>query len=253
MPEEHPVIKNTKGRLAMALIYPEAAFVPGAEVSGYNVPVGYAEKQLAPGEQILYRARYHWVFFGKAILLVLASIGLSAVDLWLLHKGVDPAVVRVLAWVTGATLVFALLVFVSRSIHAAADEFVVTDRRIIHKLGVLSHETRQCPLARVQDITVDQSFWGRLLGYGDLGIETASEGGQILFPTISNPEALRTAIWTHVGTGGVSTPGPAASGPASAAAPAASERLARLNELKSQGLITPEEFEAKRRDVVKDL
>jgi membrane protein YdbS with pleckstrin-like domain len=216
--------------------------------------MSYAEKQLAPGERILYRARYHWIFFGKAILLLVASIALSAADLWLSQKEANPAAVRVLAWVAGAVLVFALILLLVRSIRAAADEFVVTDRRIIHKLGFFSHETRQCPLARVQDITVDQSFWGRLLGYGDLGIETASEGGQILFPTISNPEALRTAIWTHVGTGGLSAP--AAAGSTSAASPAASsasDRLAKLNELKNQGLITPEEFEQKRTAIVREL
>ncbi len=217
--------------------------------------MAYAEKQLAPGENIIYRARYHWIFFGKAILLLLASIVLAGADLWLAHKGADETAVRVLGWAAGGVLVVALFVLLFRSIHAAADEFVVTDRRIIHKLGFFSHETRQCPLARVQDITVDQSFWGRLLGYGDLGIETASEGGQILFPTISNPEALRTAIWTHVGTGGVSAPGPANAAPAVAGSPSASaaDRLAKLAELKNQGLITPEEFEEKRRAIVKDL
>ena len=216
--------------------------------------MSYAEKQLAPGERILYRARYHWIFFGKAILLLVASIALSAADLWLSQKEANPAAVRVLAWVAGAVLVFALILLLVRSIRAAADEFVVTDRRIIHKLGFFSHETRQCPLARVQDITVDQSFWGRLLGYGDLGIETASEGGQILFPTISNPEALRTAIWTHVGTGGLSAPAAAAStSAASPAASSASDRLAKLNELKNQGLITPEEFEQKRTAIVREL
>ena len=213
----------------------------------------YAEKQLAPGERILYRARYHWIFFGKAILLLLASIVLSAVALWMSGKGVDPSAVGVLKWSAAAVLVFALILLLVRSIRAAADEFVVTDRRIIHKLGVFSHETRQCPLARVQDITVDQSVWGRLLGYGDLGIETASEGGQILFPTISNPEALRTAIWTHVGTGGLSAPSPAALAAVPPRASPASERLARLSELKNQGLITPEEFEQKRREIVRDL
>lgn len=214
----------------------------------------YAEKQLAPGERILYRARYHWIFFGKAILLLLLSIVLSGIDLWMAQKGVDAAAVGVLKWAAAAVLVFALVFLLARSIRAAADEFVVTDRRIIHKLGFFSHETRQCPLARVQDITVDQSFGGRLLGYGDLGIETASEGGQILFPTISNPEALRTAIWTHVGTGGLSAASPAApAGAGSPHTPAASDRLAKLAELKNQGLITPEEYEQKRRDIVREL
>ena len=213
--------------------------------------MGYAEKQLAPGEKILYRARYHWVFYGRAILLLLLSILASAAALVLESKGVSRGTSNGVMYAAAALLLLALVVFVVRGVRARADEFVVTDRRILHKIGVFAHETRQCPLDRIQDVTVDQSFWGRLLGYGDLGIETASEKGQILFPTIEHPEALRTAIWTHVGTGGVTVPAPGAPGPASPAS--ASARLAELNDLKNRGLITPEEFEAKRREAVRQL
>ncbi|HET9794930.1 MAG TPA: PH domain-containing protein [Thermoanaerobaculia bacterium] len=214
----------------------------------------YAEKQLAPGERILYRARYHWIFYGRAIVLLLFSIAASAVALVFEAKGAGPTPSKVAMWVAAALFLLSLVVFAIRGIRARTDEFVVTDRRILHKIGVFAHETRQCPLERIQDVTVDQSFWGRLLGYGDLAIETASERGQILFPTIEHPEALRTAIWTHVGPGGVSVPSPeaaASSPPARSAAPA--DRLAELNDLKNRGLITPEEFEAKRREAVRDL
>jgi len=146
--------------------------------------VTYAEKQLAPGEQILYRAKYHWIFYGKAIVFLLLSIAASALTLTLESNaaGRTPSTIAFVA--AAVFLVAALGIFAVRAAHAYADEFVVTDRRILHKVGVFSHETRQCPLERIQDITVDQSFWGRLLGYGDLAIETASERGQILFPTI---------------------------------------------------------------------
>jgi len=225
--------------------------------------VTYAEKQLAPGEQILYRAKYHWIFYGKAIVFLLLSIAASALTLTLESNaaGRTPSTIAFVA--AAVFLVAALGIFAVRAAHAYADEFVVTDRRILHKVGVFSHETRQCPLERIQDITVDQSFWGRILGFGDLAIETASERGQILFPTIRNPEAMRTAIWTHVGTGGVSSPhapgatAPAGPAPARGAAPerggSAAARLAELNDLRDKGLLTPEEFEAKRRAVVADL
>jgi membrane protein YdbS with pleckstrin-like domain len=215
--------------------------------------MGYAEKQLAPGEKILYRAKYHWVFYGRAIGLLILSIAASAAALAFEAKGTGPAASKTAMIVAGVFLVFSLLLFVVRGIRARADEFVVTDRRVLHKIGVFAHETRQCPLERIQDVTVDQSFWGRLLGYGDLAIETASERGQILFPTIEHPERLRTAIWTHVGTGGVSVPAPAAGSSSAAAAPTPAGRLAELNDLKNRGLITPEEFEAKRREAVRDL
>jgi len=214
----------------------------------------YAEKQLAPGEQILYRARYHWIFYGRAILPLLLSIAASAAALAFEAKGAGRTPSTVAMYAAAALLLLSLVLFAIRAIRARTDEFVVTDRRILHKVGVFAHETRQCPLERIQDVTVDQSFWGRLLGYGDLAIETASERGQILFPTIEHPEGLRTAIWTHVGTGGVSVPSPGAAAPSSSpqtGTPA--ERLARLNDLKNRGLITPEEYEAKRREAVREL
>ena len=214
--------------------------------------MGYAEKQLAPGERILYRAKYHWVFYGRAIGLLFLSIAASAAALVFEARGAGPTPSKVAMIAAAALLVLSLLMFVVRGIRARADEFVVTDRRVLHKVGVFAHETRQCPLERIQDVTVDQSFWGRLLGYGDLAIETASERGQILFPTIEHPEKLRTAIWTHVGTGGVSIP-EAASSPSAPSASTPAGRLAELNDLRNRGLITPEEFEAKRREAVRDL
>ncbi|HET7452067.1 MAG TPA: PH domain-containing protein, partial [Thermoanaerobaculia bacterium] len=153
----------------------------------------YAEKQLAPGETILYRARYHWVFYGRAIGVLLLSIVLSVAAIVLAGKGASHELVTALRDAALAAFALALMLFAARAVRARTDEFVVTDRRILHKVGVFAHETRQCPLERIQDVTVDQTFWGRLLGYGDLAIETASERGQILFPTIEHPERLRTA------------------------------------------------------------
>lgn len=217
------------------------------------IEMKYAEKQLAPGETILYRARYHWIFYGRAIAVLLASIAFSGAAIVLAGRGSAHEIVGAARYAALAAFALALVLFVARGIRARTDEFVVTDRRILHKIGVFAHETRQCPLERIQDVTVDQSFWGRLLGYGDLAIETASERGQIVFPTIEHPETLRTAIWTHVGTGGVTVPGsPDAPAPAARTSTPA-QRLAELTDLKNRGLITPEEFEAKRREAVRAL
>lgn len=209
--------------------------------------MGYAEKQLASGETILYRARYHWVIYLGGILLLVAALAVAVLALEQTSVPGAAGRVRALARVGGILAVAGAGLVLFRAIRAAADEFVVTDRRVIHKMGLVAHETRQCPLSKIQDVTVDQSVWGRLLGYGDLGIETASERGQILFPRIRDPERLRTAIWTHVGTGGevASEPPPR---PGSSV-----ERLSELKQLQEKGMLTASEFEEKRREILRDL
>lgn len=216
--------------------------------------MGYAEKQLVPGEEIIYRARYHWIFYRKAIGVLLLSIATAVGGFFLARSPGGERYTGAVAWLAGGLLVVAVLLFLGLLMRASADEFVVTDRRVIHKIGVFAHETRQCPLSKVQDITVDQSFLSRVLGYGDVFIETASEAGQMRFPSITDPEKLRTAIWTHVGPGGLAAAPAATAAPPGAGDPATpGQRMARLEELKSKGLITPEEFEEKRRQIVKEL
>jgi membrane protein YdbS with pleckstrin-like domain len=211
--------------------------------------MGYAEKQLVPGEQILYRAHYHWVFYRRAFVPFFLSVVVAVAAVVVARKPETARYATSLSYVSAGLFVLAALIFLALLVRARCDEFVITDRRVIHKMGVFAHETRQCPLAKVQDITVDQGILSRLLGYGDVGIETASEAGQMRFPSISDPEKLRTAIWTHVGPGGLAGSEPATvTGKTSSA-----ERLARLEELKAKGLVTPEEFERKRRQIVEEL
>jgi membrane protein YdbS with pleckstrin-like domain len=209
--------------------------------------MSYAEKQLVPGEEVLYRARYHWMIYSRGIAWLIISLALSAASISAARNENLERFSKILLWAGAVFLAIALVELAVRAIRASADEFVITDRRVIHKIGFIRHETRQCPLAKVQDITVDQSVLGRLLGYGSVGIETASEAGQIEFDRISHPEKLRTAIWTHIGTAGVPQTG------STAASPLPEERLARLNELKAKGLVNDAEYAQQRSKILGDL
>ena len=75
-----------------------------------------------------------------------------------------------------ASLVFlamAAIAGVTRWISASAAEFVVTNRRVIRKAGLFAREIEQAPLDKIQDITVAQGVWGRLLNFGTVTLETA--------------------------------------------------------------------------------
>jgi len=210
--------------------------------------MGYAEKNLAPGEAILYRARYHWVFY-RASLALLATAAILGIGALVAHGKVPESGVATALGITAAAfLAVAVIAFLVRRVRAGTDEFAVTNRRVMRKVGLLSREIEHAPIEKIQDVTVRQGWLGRILGFGTVLLETASETGTLVFPEIAAPEAFRNAIWGQA---------PSSPGAAAPATPAIREdssvRLARLNSLKQQGLVSDEEYAAKRREILANL
>jgi membrane protein YdbS with pleckstrin-like domain len=213
--------------------------------------MAYAEKNLVPGESIVYRARYHWIYYRTtlALLFVAAVFGLWW---WIsgqtLQSGAASSIFGTIALVL---LLAAIVHFFFRRVRASADEFVVTTRRVIRKTGLVAREAEHAPIEKIQDITIDQGVIARILGYGTAIVETASETGRIVFPDIADPERFRGAIWGQSG---------AAGGTAGSAAPAmpppqtsVASRLAELEDLRTRGLLTTEEYARKRQEIVGSL
>lgn len=223
--------------------------------------MAYAEKNLAPGESIVYRARYHWIYYRTtlALLLVAAVFGLWW---WIsgqrLEAGATSSVFGTIALVL---LAAALVHFLLRRIRASADEFVVTTRRVIRKTGLVAREAEHAPIEKIQDITVDQGVMARLLGYGTVILETASESGRIVLPDIADPERFRSAIWGQ--TAPAAAPAAPAGAASSAGAPvgtfagsvqiSAAARLVELENLHKRGLLTTDEYTRKREEILGSL
>lgn len=208
--------------------------------------MGYAERNLAPGEAILHRARYHWVFyrFSIAVLVLAAALGIASFSATRSPEGQS---VAFLAYIAAAFVVIALVAFLGLRIRATMDEFVVTNRRVIRKVGVFAREIQQAPLEKIQDITIEQGVFGRMLGYGTVIVETASEKGMLVFPAIAAPESFRNHVWGQA-------PAKPEAVAAAAAAPAPLQaRLEELENLKQRGLVSAEEYAAKRQEILSHL
>lgn len=152
--------------------------------------MSYPRSLLVEDEIIVFDVRHHPFFlFGPAALLTgYAAAWLSLVAL----SGFFRQGVWVLA---GLTLLFlaacnlAWRVAVWRHV-----ELVLTDRRLIYRYGVLSRHSREFPLSKINDVTFQQMILGRILGMGDLVIESASESGQCAFFDLPHPERLKLLI-----------------------------------------------------------
>lgn len=149
----------------------------------------YIDKVLQPGEAVVHVARLHWLIF------------LSA--LW---RGAVAAGLLIAAWVTGnadlrtillilgaAAALYALAAAVRAIILRVTTELAVTDRRVIYKSGLISRHTLEMNRGKVESVDVDQSIWGRLLGFGTVVVR--GTGGSLEpIRMIGDPLTFRSHI-----------------------------------------------------------
>ena len=134
--------------------------------------------------------------------------------------------------------------------------FVVTSERVVSRTGVISKAGIEIPLDRINTVFFNQSIFERVIGAGDLGIESAGEGGRQQFSNIRRPNIVQNEIYRQVEgleDRRLRRLGEAASGGAAAPAePQLSipEQIEKLDQLRRQGVVTDEEFEAKKRELL---
>ena len=125
----------------------------------------YVDSVLAEGERIVYRATVsHWKFFfsylvGGLVLLIAPGAYIATEN----HTGASLAMDAI-------PLVIGLAVILSAVIRLQTTELVLTDRRIITKRGLVSRDTVEMNLNKVESLHVNQSLMGRILNYGDVTV-----------------------------------------------------------------------------------
>jgi uncharacterized membrane protein YdbT with pleckstrin-like domain len=204
------------------------------------------QNQLQPGEEILYVAHVSRISLAPwwVALAVVVAGGLVG---W--HATVDPQTRTTVALVVGALALILLARIGIRLLVLRTTEHVLTNRRILQQVGVLAKRSMDAPLDKINNVEHWQSLWGRLLHFGDVEIDTASEHGATRFRNISHPLEFKNAI-----TGAVDAFRSARFGPAPVAAgPSGAERLRQLKQLLDEGLISQEEFEAKRQRLMEEI
>ena len=73
--------------------------------------------------------------------------------------------------------------------------YVLTDRRLITRRGVVARSGRDMPLARVNDISFSHNVFERILGCGTLVVESAGERGQLVLSDVPHVESVQRRIY----------------------------------------------------------
>ena len=199
----------------------------------------YVQGLLGQNERIVLATRQHWfVLFSNILLEIVLTL--------VLIVGVSAAVtVNPLAGF-GYILVLVPLIGMLRDILIWRNrEYIVTNRRVIQINGVFSKDVVDSSLEKVNDVKMNQSFFGRMFGYGDIEILTASETGDNLFRRIGDPIKFKTAMLNSkekLGYEGMS--------PQPQRADDIPAQIAELDKLRKQGIVTEAEFQAKKKELL---
>lgn len=93
-------------------------------------------------------------------------------------------------WIIFFSLRSILTLFIAPLIDKYTDEFVITNKRVIIKTGLISRKTFEMNHTKIESVNVDQSIIARIFGYGTLRI-VGSGGTKEIFPKIQNPIEFR--------------------------------------------------------------
>ncbi len=205
----------------------------------------YLKKQLGDNEHVIFVARQHWLVLLAEILsegiLAIAWIILITLiwQIWLPSPLVPLGYLLLL--LPFVSLLRDVLIWANR-------QYIITNRRVIQMAGVFSKEVTDSSLEKVNDVKLKQSFLGRLLDYGNVEIMTASELGVNLFKQVAQPIRLKTAMLNAKEQleQGQTSFGRKSETPVA-------DLIAQLDGLRKHGVLSEEEFQQKKAQLLAKL
>ena len=200
---------------------------------------GYLNNLLAENEEVLLVTRQHWIVLFAEILpetiLTIALVILISL-IWLM-------------WLPNPLVPFAYLLLLLPLFSLLRDvlvwsnrQYIVTNRRVIQIAGVINKDVTDSSLEKVNDVKLEQSFWGRLLNFGNIEILTASELGVNRFSHLGRPVNFKKAM--------LNAKEQLEQGPAQGELV---DVIAQLDSLRKRGVLSEEEFQRKKTDLLAKL
>jgi len=202
---------------------------------------GYLNNLLAENEEVLLVTRQHWIvllaeILPETILTIALVILISLIWLMWLPNPLVPFAYFLLL-LPLFSLLRDVLVWSNR-------QYIVTNRRVIQIAGVINKDVTDSSLEKVNDVKLEQSFWGRLLNFGNIEILTASELGVNRFSHLGRPINFKKAMLNakeQLEQGPTRSDGDLV------------DVITQLDSLRKRGVLSEEEFQRKKTDLLAKL
>ncbi|MFM2073499.1 MAG: hypothetical protein RLZZ623_3763 [Actinomycetota bacterium] len=207
--------------------------------------MSFSQKNLNPNETIALDMHPHWWYFAGPVATLVASIAFEIYVITLDSGGTRDF----LGYVSLALIVVSALWLVGRYMKWMTTHFVITSHRLIFRSGVMAKAGIEIPLERVNNVNFHQSIFERLLGAGDLLIESGGEDGQSRFADIRHPDRVQRLINSQMEQVVQRRAGYSSASPAGPAVDVA-EQLERLEAMMQRGTLSPEEFASQKQKLL---
>lgn len=198
----------------------------------------YPDRLLTDDESVVLEARPHWRVLLLPILWLVLTLGVVVLALQYADRP---------AWFLPAVLLLALVFLLGFGVPPFVQRqftlYVITTERIVVRTGVLTRNSREIPLESISNVVFNQSVIERLLGYGDVLLESSGETSTTRLNDVPDPEAFQSQVYAvreersmHFSRGNDRPAAPRDS----------TSRLAQLADLHDRGKLTDEEYEAEK-------
>jgi uncharacterized membrane protein YdbT with pleckstrin-like domain len=197
--------------------------------------------QLKKNEKIILETKQHWfiLIVPCLIMLIGSTIGIVIGNYGLL-----------------ITLV-SVCYFIFKIIERNNNIWAVTNLRVVDEYGVFSNNAKESPLDKINNVAYNQSFWGKIFVFGNVQIQTAAEIGSTTYFTVQNPKKLKDTITNlqedykeyQIKKQATELANAIVAGQQNNKTDVSSE-LEKLYNLKQKGILTEEEYNARKSKIL---
>lgn len=197
--------------------------------------MGYPRELLNEDESIILDRYPHWSYMlGAAMMMGFALVATIVI-----------AILKIELVFIGLLAMFVVAVgSLGRFLRWRTTNFVLTTDRLIVRTGIISKTGLEIPLDRVTNIAYHQTLLERILGTGDLVVESAGETGHQRFTDVAKPQQLQNLIYKQADL--ADRDNSSSTGDGGSAAMSIPEQIEKLAALRDRGLISDSEFQEKK-------
>ncbi len=211
----------------------------------------YVESLLGKNEQILWRARQHWIVLSAnfvinlfILIVILAVYSATGIAAGAIQGGLGDFLRSVRPFELSVLLI-PFVWFGWEFLQWWAEEYLVTTHRVVQTEGLINKHTKDSSLEKINDIVLNQSVLGRILNYGDLEIITGSDIGTNVLRRLAQPVNFKKTLLdqkAHLSDASEDLPVRRAT-----AAPGDEEdplkKIAELDDLRKSGALSDAEYQ----------